>query len=313
MLNTRYLLIIILALMTVPLAVAQENADDDSPQETISLQNYAANPLILLDELEIEGLMPSGALETVTQNGLTFTGEDARFSTFSLENENRNVIIGATLNFNPVSDELEFCGIATRAQSTESNRLEADNNITTISLETYAATGVDNAGNIFAFEIGGVSDASLSLSEAEIDLTQPIYLLAIVIEDKLTVFANGELLIQEYELSLDAGGFAFLYAGEDEASNCRAEIFFAYTIADDLVDTCTVSTDSAVNQREGPGTDFARVNQLLAGDSLEAVGQTISRDGFIWWRLADDSWVRDDVVDTRGFCRVLPEIDNVDV
>ena len=308
-----HLLLTILLLMSASLSLAQEDMGEDEAGEPIILQNYAANATILFDELETQGLIPSGAIESVAQNSLTFTGDDAQFSTFALENESRNVVVGAVLNFAPLSDELEFCGIASRTQSVESNRLEDDSNITSITLDAYVATGVDNEGNIFAFETGSESSAGLSLSEIELDLSQPVYLLAIVIDDMLTVFANGEMVIREYELSLDAGGFAFLYAGMDEDSACRAETFFAYTIADELVDSCSVSTNSGVNRREGPGTEFARVDQLLAGESLEAVGQTIGTDGFTWWLLADETWVRDDVVDTSGFCRSLPEVNSEDV
>src|SRR5690606_30864617 len=105
-----------------------------------------------------------------------------------------------------------------------------------------------------------------------------------------------------------------LYSGMDEDSRCRAETFFVYTIADELVTTCQVSSDTVVNRRSEPTTDSARVDQFGGnGEAFEAIGQTIGTDGFVWWFLEDEAWVRDDVVDTTGFCRVLPEIEAVDV
>src|SRR5690606_29340234 len=182
-----------------------------------------------------------------------------------------------------------------------------------IRLNAYTATGIDSDGNIFAYEINGDESSELALAEVDVDLNQAVYLLMLVIDDELTVFANGEAVISDYPVSLPAGSVAFLYSGMDTESTCQAETLFAYTIAEELVAACHVSTDTVINRRSGPSTDFARVTQLQAGEELEAVGQTIGTDGFVWWYLADETWVRDDVVDTTGFCRVLPDIEHEDV
>jgi len=301
----RILLITIIFIGAIPL-MAQDVAEAED--EAIILENYAGDNNSLLLELETLGLIPSGAEESFQQSRLVFAGEGAQFSNFAVDSSANNLLMAATLDFEAQSDELEFCGIANRTRRAEDNRLEEGNNITTIRLDAYAISGLDNAGNIFAFERDGEENSELSLAEIDFDFTEPLYLLLVVIHDEMTVFANGEAVISGYELSLPGGAFAFLYAGMDEDSICQVSNFFAYTIEDDLVDTCQVSTDSTINRRSGAGTDFARLEQLQAGESLEAVGQTIGSDGFTWWLLADDTWVRDDVVDTEGFCRVLPDV-----
>lgn len=293
--------IVSIILCTTAIISAQETND-----EGIILENYLSTPDAILDELEDFGIVPSGAELVFAQNGLAFSGAEAQFSNFPNESDATNVVMGATLNFSPLADELEFCAITTRTQRVESNRLEDGSNIVTIRLDAYVAVGVDSEGSIFTFEIS--EDAEIDLLENIVDLSDPVNLLAVVIEDNLTLFVNGEALITDYTLSLPSGSFAFLFSGLAEDSICEAETFFAYTIADDLLGDCRVSTDSPINQRAGAGTDFARVGQLLAGESLPAIGQTIGTDGFTWWQLEDDSWVRDDVVDTMGFCNRLPEV-----
>lgn len=295
------IVIISILLSTTALISAQETND-----EGIILENHLSTPDVILDELEDLGIVPSGAELVFAQNGLAFSGAEAQFSNFPNENDASNVVIGATLNLSPQADDLEFCAITTRTQRVESNRLEDGSNIVTIRLDTYVAVGVDSEGSIFTFEIS--DDAEIALLDNAVDLSEPVTLLAVVIEDTLTLFVNGEALITDYTLTLPAGSFAFLFSGLAEDSVCEAETFFAYTIADDLLGDCRVSTDSPINQRAGAGTDFARVGQLLAGESLLATGQTIGTDGFIWWQLEDNSWVRDDVVDTMGFCNRLPEV-----
>lgn len=71
---------------------------------------------------------------------------------------------------------------------------------------------------------------------------------------------------------------------------------------------CTITAGGAVNLRSGPGTVYARVATLAAGQSVQPVGQAIGVDGQTWWQLADSQWVRSDVVSPTGACDTLPVI-----
>lgn len=301
------LLIIIVMINTMPLIAQDVIEEEDAP---LSLVNYANNNASLMFELETLGIIPAGSEELFQQQGLFFSGENARFSNFAIENTASNLVTGITINLTSQSDELEFCGIASRTQINEDNRYEGDNNITTIRLDAYVATGIDNEGNVFAFERNRDENSELIRHELDLENDSPIHLLLVVLDDMMTVFVNGEVTIQDYELSLPGGAFAFLYAGMDEMSICEATNFFAYAIDDELIDICRVSTDRVINRRSGAGTEFALLDQLQAGDSLEAIGQSIGTDDYTWWLLSDNSYVRDDVVDTSGFCRILPLIEN---
>ncbi len=287
-------------------------AQDDANSDTLIIDNYDANRTLLLDTLEANGIIPSGGVEAFTQGRSTFAGDSAQFSTFAIDNEANNVIMGITLNFAPQAESLEFCGLGLRAQRVEDNRYDSDSgsNITTIRLERYLTVGLDNDGSIFAVERDTDRNSDLALSEVTLDLNETVYVLAILLNDRLSVFANGNLLIEDFEVTIPVGGFAFLYAGKDADSSCDSVAAFAYTFTDNLVDACIISTDSTINQRSGAGTEFARVTQLQPETTLEAIGQTIGTDGFTWWLLEDDTWVREDVVNADGFCRVLPTIDS---
>jgi hypothetical protein len=73
-------------------------------------------------------------------------------------------------------------------------------------------------------------------------------------------------------------------------------------------DGCTVSNSGDVNQRSGPGTDFERAGTLAAGTSASVDGQATGTDGFVWWRLSEDVWVRSDVVSETGNCESVPVV-----
>jgi hypothetical protein len=73
-------------------------------------------------------------------------------------------------------------------------------------------------------------------------------------------------------------------------------------------DDCIVTASSQVNQRSGPGTTFDQVGTLRAGDTRVVIGRATSTAGFIWWQLADDTWVREDTVTISGICSGIPEV-----
>lgn len=94
----------------------------------------------------------------------------------------------------------------------------------------------------------------------------------------------------------------------DQYQPAFLQVAESLSYATDDTTTCAVSVGNTVNKRSGPGTDFDVAGQLTASDSYNANGQTTGADGYVWWRLTDNSWVRSDVVITTGECSSLPEI-----
>jgi hypothetical protein len=50
---------------------------------------------------------------------------------------------------------------------------------------------------------------------------------------------------------------------------------------------------------------------MEAGTVMDAIAQSEAPDGFIWWHLEDDTWVRDDVIDAQGDCLNVPEAGSI--
>lgn len=50
-----------------------------------------------------------------------------------------------------------------------------------------------------------------------------------------------------------------------------------------------------VSLREGPGTTYKRVGFLRTGDTLDVVDQQVGDDNYVWWKSANNVWVRSDL------------------
>lgn len=75
-----------------------------------------------------------------------------------------------------------------------------------------------------------------------------------------------------------------------------------------VVAPCSLTVIQTANLRTGPATTYDLVRTLNIGTDADAVGQAPGADGFTWWRLDDESWVREDLVREEGECSSLPVV-----
>ena len=94
-----------------------------------------------------------------------------------------------------------------------------------------------------------------------------------------------------------------LFFGDD----CTVSDEFTMLLTNDNV-RCMVNTEVGGNLRAGPGTDFERVDQLPLVDLQAVTGQAQDTEGFTWWQINGESWVRADVVTEVGDCESVPTI-----
>jgi hypothetical protein len=91
------------------------------------------------------------------------------------------------------------------------------------------------------------------------------------------------------------------------AIDCTIRDSFVMTLVDETV-TCMVNTLTGANLRSGPGTTFERAGVMPIIDMQPVLGQAGDSDGMTWWQLADDSWVRSDLVAEAGDCEAVPVV-----
>ena len=71
---------------------------------------------------------------------------------------------------------------------------------------------------------------------------------------------------------------------------------------------CTVVSQGGVNVRRTPSTTGDVAGSLTDGQSGEVIGQTQDENETVWWQLANNTWVRSDVVTERGECTLAPRV-----
>ncbi len=78
-------------------------------------------------------------------------------------------------------------------------------------------------------------------------------------------------------------------------------------------DTCTLTMTRSVNLRGGPGTNYPRVGGLEINVEANANGYYDATDGYRWWRMIDDKWVRGDLVTASDVCEAVTIVDDSDI
>ena len=75
-------------------------------------------------------------------------------------------------------------------------------------------------------------------------------------------------------------------------------------------DVCKISppVGGSANLRIGPATGFPQAASMVTDDVHVAIGRTSDSDGFTWWQINGDLWVREDVVQETGTCDSVPEV-----
>ncbi len=91
----------------------------------------------------------------------------------------------------------------------------------------------------------------------------------------------------------------------DPATEAEIEEAFA------ALNACTITAMGEVNLRNGPGRLYLRSGGMSAGESATPVALAIGRNGYTWWRLSENEWVRSDVVASEGDCESLPRTTNI--
>lgn len=70
---------------------------------------------------------------------------------------------------------------------------------------------------------------------------------------------------------------------------------------------CLVEATTKVNRRSAPDVNAAVAGQFKRGSLLDVIGQQTDANGFVWWKLGDNSWVRNDSIQISGDCSQVPQ------
>lgn len=295
----KHVLIGLLLFAFIVPVLAQDGAEekDASTNEAsvIQLENYAGeldDAINELEDLELIGKEGFPLFENLTP---TIIGEGEWIlwldpSVGPYGPDFGDVVMAGMINFQSESNrETETCELIMRADYLASGNI--------------LRVGFDNEG--FLFYDDWASD--YVTTETSVDLSKPQHILAIVADDRLTVFINGEMMLENVEIDERRGVQGLGLNGEVSATRCDAENVWVYAAPPAETDTCYTSVSRPARLREGPGTNFTQVGTQARGDFYEIIGNVLGEDGFIWLELENEGWVRIDLVQIIGTCETLPD------
>ena len=123
----------------------------------------------------------------------------------------------------------------------------------------------------------------------------------------MAIYLDGELILADYPIYEVRGIFGIAQISDSVDSSCEGRNIWVYDTPFFEPGVCNVLATGNVNQRSEPTTSSDIAGQLSSGESLEVVSQTEPGDGFIWYELEDDSYVREDIISLVGDCNNLDE------
>lgn len=248
-----------------------------------------------IEELQNEGVIGIGGSLVFNENYAFFSGQGDFFTPLARNTPHTNIIMAGEMTFESSnSTELERCVLT--------SRIVMNGNTAT----QFLYVGLTNNGNLIVFDAYNLNrDPHIAFRQLEADLDETVHILYLAIDDRVTVYINGELFIEDTEVEDRGGSYGISLFGRGAGARCEGRNIWVYQIPTFEKGVCEASAGATVNKRGGPGTNFERAGQLQAGAIVQVIAQ--GNDGsFTWWKLDDDSWVREDVVNISGDCVNLP-------
>lgn len=267
--------------------------------ENITLRNHDAdNWRDAIEELEDLGLIANGGSLVFNENRAFFDGIGSWFTPLASRSNNRNIVMAATLTFSPDSDEYETCSLLARIVPTAGS-----------SVDTYLEVGIDNDTEAYYIDwAAGAEEPDFAYAPLSLNLNASHHILFIAADDEITVFVNGRLTFDRLPIEERSGYFGIALVGRGADSRCEGSNIWVYNAPILREGVCEASSTGTVNKRSEPSTSASRAGTINAGDFIRILGQTTGSDGFTWWQLEDQSWVREDVVNETGDCARVPEV-----
>jgi hypothetical protein len=283
--------------------IASDVALAIQPQADLQLQDYAAEWESATAELRNQGVIGDGG-SIVFEEDFVFAQGFGPINTLVGRNSpETNLVIAAQLDIvNPAQGELEECALSARVTLNNSQQITQQIRV-----------GFDTRQHVF-YELAGENTTDTDRlpffsRPAQLDLSGAQHVLYVLAQDTMTVFINGQLVFQDAPVQERRGIYNLSWFGRSGNSRCNATNFWVYRVPLVAAGQCEVVAPGVVNQRAAPSTASAVAGQLGRNDTRQVIGQALGDDGFVWWYLVDDSWVREDVVTSLGDCVSQPQVD----
>ena len=283
--------------------IALPSTDTLTALEDVPLEISRGDREDVLAQLREFGLIGPGGEILLQEERLVTSGEINVYNQLSaVDEEYQDIVMYAEMIFVPGDPEAyEECALVARAV-TDSNG----------SATRILQVGIDDTNGLFYYDLYGddvTTIATDTFADAVMDSSSLQSILFIANGESLTGYFNGTLAFVGIPIDQRAGSFGFSVIGSGTSTRC--ELRNVWVLDADAAGTpgfagqCEVSSNRVVNRRFAPTTESSVMGQVNVGDVFRVVGQTRASDGFVWWLLDDDTWVRSDVVSESGNCEAV--------
>lgn len=234
-------------------------------------------------------------------DALTLTGPGTRLETPAADYPAGGVVMGGELAFAYTpGGAYESCSLLARIVRDEAGVVQQ-----------YLEVGLDNAGNLFYFDVygGTAQDVFTETIVPAIPAGQVLRLLLIAEGGRMSLYLNGRRVVDNARVAARSGVYALILRAQQADTACRLRDVWAFATAGPLAGECQVQANGQVTRRAGPGLGYAVRGNVRSGEvrPVVAFAYDAADPALRWWKLADDSWVREDVVTAGGDCDRLPQ------
>lgn len=246
-------------------------------------------------------IVPGGGIVFVEDRAF-FAGEGNWFTPLADNSPQTNVVMAATLSYT-ASNMYTLSGIETCTLLSRIGQNSAGD------ATQFIQVGIDNYETVFYRFVDDNDELHYNeFSSVDLENNTTYHILYVAQEESLTVFLDGKQVAKDLPVGFAIGTFGIGLSSLGATAECVGENIWVYRLPEVTDGVCRANSTANVNRRGGPGTSFAIAGQMTANAPEDIVGQTVGDDGFVWWQLASESWVRNDVISLSGDCSDVPNV-----
>lgn len=194
----------------------------DGGSGEVQLAAYDQTPKEAIAELQDLDLIPGSASQVFLEDYAYFTGVGSWFTPLARQSPFTNVVMGGELTFTiGTTTEMETCALMARVV------LPADNSGTT----TYTEVGLANTGEVYVMDVVGGENVQSASFPLDLDLKQPHHLLFIVNDNTVTLFVDGEMVADQFEINAaHKGTYGISLLGKGDNARCDGKNIWVYEL-----------------------------------------------------------------------------------
>lgn len=202
---------------------AQDNRNEPVSSQALrfpdQLESFDRAPNRAVRELQTLGVLPEDGEIVFDEPKFEFDGRDDNgFFLLGRNDPHTNIVMAAELEFDPRDDEYETCSLFSHIVMEDDVIVE------------FVEVGFNNRGEVLAYQRYGDDDDDYELffADLDVDFDDAHFLLAVVIEDTMQVYFDGELVIEDFRIREEEGIYGTGVRLKNRRSSCTVNDYWVY-------------------------------------------------------------------------------------